>query len=302
MGIATASHAQTTKSAPPTPIDEKKVELGGTAWDPQWDQIIDRNLVLIGDQMQLDQPTKGAHPGESGLSCLEYLLQGNPTIPSDFGIFLGVSRRMHPEVCRFVSATVYEDRLHSADETRSRILRWNGATKYAVRPAGILFVPVEHAGDKQCSDDEAEQVKCAINELLSSSVEIHDPKQGAWRHLAEKDILVIAPYNMQVRKLRSLLPRIRIGTVDKFQGQQAAVAIYSMAASSPQECPRGIDFLLSRNRTNVAISRAQTLAVVVASPLLSRPKCSTIEQMALANIFCRIMHDGQLHMASGIGD
>jgi len=261
-----------------------------------------RNLVLIGDQMQLDQPTKGAHPGESGQSCLEYLLQGNPTIPADFGIFLGISRRMHPEVCRFVSATVYEDRLHSASETQARILRWKGATTFAVKPAGILFVSVEHAGDKQCSDDEAQQVMHAVNELLSASVEVYDSNLSGWRHLAEKDILVIAPYNMQVRKLRSLMPRIRVGTVDKFQGQQAAVVIYSMAASSPQECPRGIEFLLSRNRTNVAISRAQTLAIVVASPLLSRPKCSTIEQMALANTFCRIMRDGQARFVSGIGD
>jgi len=112
------------------------------------------------------------------------------------------------------------------------------------------------------------------------------------RPITRDDILVVTPYNLQVRKLTEMLPGIRVGTVDKFQGQEAAVVIYSMCASSGDASPRGIEFLFSKNRLNVAISRTQTLAIVVGNPALARTSCSTLEQMQLVNVFCRAVEAG----------
>ena len=248
-----------------------------------------RNLVLIGDQMQLSQPTRAAHPANSGVSALDYLLDGRATISPDFGIFLNTSRRMHSAVCRFISSACYEDRLTSHPETDSRYLLLNSC-KYVTKQAGVQFIPVPHTGNTQCSEEEVEAIARIITELTSSSVLYQDgPKQ---RRLSVSDILVIAPYNMQVRRIAARLPGLRVASVDKFQGQEAPVVIYSMAASSAEECPRGMDFLFNRNRTNVAISRAKALAIVVASPELARVHCSGVEQMSLANLFCRVIQEG----------
>ena len=147
-----------------------------------------------------------------------------------------------------------------------------------------------HTGNTQCSEEEVEAIAQIITELTSSSVLYQDgPKQ---RRLSVSDILVIAPYNMQVRRIAARLPGLRVASVDKFQGQETPVVIYSMAASSAEECPRGMDFLFNRNRTNVAISRAKALAVVVASPELARVHCSGVEGMSLANLFCRVIQEG----------
>ena len=248
-----------------------------------------RNIVLVGDQMQLAQPTQGSHPGESGRSCLDYLLNGHATIPSDFGIFLGESRRLHPDVCRFISDAVYEGRLGSNPQTRrQRIVIPDGA-RIIRRETGVVFVPVEHDGNAQSSPEEVTCIEAIVGDLLGRAV--FDQAGGSHSLTLEGDILLVTPYNMQVRSLKAALgPAARVGSVDKFQGQEAPVVIVSLASSSLEDAPRGADFLLNRNRLNVAVSRAQALAIVVASPALLAPRCRTIEEMRLVNLLCRLRH------------
>jgi uncharacterized protein len=244
-----------------------------------------RNVILVGDQMQLAQPTQGTHPGESGLSSLEYLLNGHATIPNDFGVFLEHSRRMHPDVCRFVSDAVYEGRLGSIPDTAHQAVAPRGGL--VSRETGILVIPASHNGNTQSSDEEAEIIARVVEELGERTVTAQD---GSRHRLdPEKDLLFVAPFNAQVRLLSQRLgKKARIGSVDRFQGQEAPVAIVSMCSSTLEEAPRGARFLLNRNRLNVAISRAQALAIVVASPGLLAPRCATIEEMKLVNFFCRL--------------
>jgi len=179
------------------------------------------NIVLIGDQMQLSQPLQGTHPGESGKSVLEYLMGDKQVIPDDFGIFLGISRRMHPEVCSFISGAVYEDRLHSHPDTANRILQLpssSSSTGFLTQSAGILYVPVQHEGNTQDSDEEAEAIVRIVRELQKCSLR---ERQKRRPFDLEKDLLIVAPYNMQVPKLRQHIPGAKVGSVDKFQGQEA---------------------------------------------------------------------------------
>ena len=249
-----------------------------------------RNIVLLGDQMQLGQPTQGSHPGESGLSTLQYLLQDKPTIPADLGIFLAGSWRLHPQVCGFISGAVYEGRLQPTDGNVNRKLTLHQPAT-VTREAGILFMPVPHEGNIQSSPEEVEAIQKIVAELKTSR---HSDRTGADLGLLElEDILIVAPYNMQVRALRKALgPHARIGTVDKFQGQQAPVVILSMASSAGDASPRGVEFLMDRNRLNVAISRAQSLAIVVGHPSLARTACTSMDQMRLVNLYCRILEAG----------
>jgi uncharacterized protein len=247
-----------------------------------------QNIVLLGDQMQLGQPIQGSHPGESGLSTLEYLLQGQPTVPDDFGIFLPRTWRLHPNICRFISGAVYEDRLDCQPHNANRVLAGK-VPEWLDRPAGLIYVPVEHDGNIYESAEEAERIAGLVTDLLKASVR---STKGGVRRLTSDDILIVAPYNMQVRRLERRLPNIRVGSVDKFQGQEAAVVIFSMCASTGDSSPRGVEFLFNRNRLNVAISRAETLAVVVGNPALVRTNCTTIEQMRLVNVYCRAVQEG----------
>jgi superfamily I DNA and/or RNA helicase len=249
-----------------------------------------RNLVLLGDQMQLGQPLQGSHPGESGKSCLDYLLRDHATVPDGLGLFLGTTWRMHPEVCSFISGAVYEDRLRAEPHTKNR--RIVAARDGRIgRAAGLMFVPVEHRGNRQASPEEVDAVAALVDELRRAR---HTGKDGAdLGALTLDDILVVAPYNHQVRLLKERLgPDARAGTIDKFQGQEAPVVIVSMAASDANESPRGIDFLFDRNRLNVAISRAQSLAILVANPALVNTRCGNVKQMALVNMFCRAVRGG----------
>jgi predicted RecB family nuclease len=253
-----------------------------------------KNIVIMGDQMQLSQPTQGHHPGESGASILDYLMLTNATISGDMGIFLGTSWRMHSLICQFISGTVYEDRLQSAPQNDRRNLEIHSQpaiSQVISKTAGLLFVPVEHSGNTQGSDEECLKIKSIYDLLLRCQVR---NSKGDLIELDENQILVVAPYNMQVRKLKLILPEnARVGTVDRFQGQQAPVVIVSMCASDPENSPRGIDFLFSKNRLNVAISRAETLAIVVASPNLVQTNCSSIEQMAQLNMYCRLIEQAR---------
>jgi uncharacterized protein len=297
---------QTTKNGRAKIIKKASV-VGGTAWlfagaylDQQFDYLfVDeagqtslanlmvagssaRNIVLVGDQMQLSQPIQGIHPGGSGVSCLDYVLQGERTVSPERGVFLPVTRRMHPAVCRIVSDLAYEGRL-SSDEyaARQRI--------EAVRdlpPFGVVFQELPHKGNSQSSPEEAERITALFNMLLDSKFTDRD---GKIRKLGVADILVVSPYNAQVNLITDLLPEdARVGTVDRFQGQEAPVCLISMATSSGEDLPRDVEFLFSLNRLNVALSRAQALAVLIASPRLLDVRCSTLDELRLVNALCAI--------------
>jgi len=227
-----------------------------------------RNVVLVGDPQQLAQVLQGSHPDGVEESVLQYLLGGHATIPPDRGLFLETTYRLHPDVGGYISDEFYEGRLHSDPICTSR------STPLGT---GLRFCPVEHDGCRQESAAEAERVLAEVDAIRAAGV-------------ADDQIAVVAPYNAQVNLLRELLPpEVRVGTVDKFQGQEALVVLYSMASSSGEDIPRGLEFLLSRNRLNVAISRAQCLAYLVCSPRLLDVNCRTIEQMRLANALCRFV-------------
>jgi uncharacterized protein len=283
--------------------------VAGTAWlfaRPEFDQEFDylfideagqvslanvvamgvsaRNLVLVGDQMQLAQPIKGDHPGESGLSALEYLLGDRATVPPDRGVFLGATRRMHPDVCRFISEAIYDGRLQPKAGNATQRLVLAPDAHPALKAAGISFVPVQHEDCSQKSEAEGLRIREIYCSLLRQS---WINRRRVERPMGIDDILVVSPYNVQVNYLRSILPDgARVGTVDKFQGQEAPAVLISMATSSAEDMPRTMEFLYSRNRLNVAISRARSLAVVVASPRLLEAPCNRIEQMRLVNTLC----------------
>jgi uncharacterized protein len=238
------------------------------------------NLVLLGDPQQLPHVTQGIHPGGVGVSVLEHLLGKAVTVPPDRGLFLERTWRMHPDVCRFISALSYEGRLHAADRCAAQ--RIDSA---CVNGTGLRYLPVDHSGNAQQSREEAELIAAEVRELLASGTFLDC--WGVRRPLTPADILVVAPYNMQVRCLLNMLPAgVEAGTVDKFQGREAPVVFFSMATSSGEDIPRGLDFLFSRNRLNVAVSRAKALAVLVCSPRLLETRCRTVEQMRLVNGLC----------------
>jgi uncharacterized protein len=244
-----------------------------------------KNIVLVGDQMQLAQPVQGVHPGDSGKSGLQHLLGDRATVPPDRGIFLPTTRRMHPDICRFISDAVYDGRLTADVSASNQRLNFEASPDpAAVAPTGIRFVTVEHSGCAQRSEPEAERLTRCYEALLGTAWIDHN---GQDRQIGHDDILVVSPYNMQVNLLRARLPiGARVGTVDKFQGQEAAIVLISFATSSGEDLPRQIEFLYSRNRLNVAISRARCLAVIFASPRLLEIPCATIEQMRLVNTLC----------------
>jgi uncharacterized protein len=301
--------------------------VGGTAWlftRPEWEGALDflfideagqvslanavamarsaKNLVLLGDQMQLEQPVQGSHPGDAGLSALQYALKDttastldspvlHAVVPRDYGLFLSQSRRMHPSVCRFISESIYEGRLRSHDDcTRQKIALPPAGSGLVSKETGIVFSPVEHDGDVQQSDDEVERVKAIFSDLAGRS---YTAQNVTTKPLALDDFLFIAPYNAQVRALQAALPAgARVGSVDRFQGQQAPVCVLSLCSSYGEYGSRGLAFILDRNRINVAISRAQCLAVVVADPRIASSPASSIEEMMQLNLFCKILESG----------
>lgn len=240
-----------------------------------------RNIVLVGDPRQLPQVIQGAHPDPANLSCLDWMLGDHATVPPDRGIFLPVSRRMHPDVCGFISDQIYEGRLTSHPDTSRQAV-----TGTAFPSAGAFWVSIPHEGNAQIAPEEIEAIKAAARELLTAG---WTAKDGTTRPMRQSDIIVVAPYNAQVNALRDALPDgIRVGTVDKFQGQEAPVCLVSMTASSAEETPRGMEFLFSLNRINVAVSRAKGLALVFGAPRLREAKCETVEQMRLVNTLCAL--------------
>jgi predicted RecB family nuclease len=245
-----------------------------------------KNIVLIGDPMQLSQPIKGAHPGGSGVSVMGCLMGGLATVPPDRGIFLDRTWRMHPALCRFVSEAFYDSRLQAIEDTAKQRVSLSSECDGAIAPFGLRFVAVEHADNAQKSAEEGERLNAVYRELLG---QLWINADGVENPIGLEDILVVSPYNMQVNLLKSILPKgARVGTVDKFQGQEAAVVLISMASSSGELIPRGIEFLFSPNRLNVALSRARCLSVVFASARLLGTACRTIEQLHQVNTLCWI--------------
>ncbi|MCL8207391.1 MAG: TM0106 family RecB-like putative nuclease [Actinomycetia bacterium] len=294
--------------------------VAGTAWlfaRPEWDQRLDvlvideagqfaladavaaataaRSLVLLGDPRQLPQVVEGHHPPGAAVPALGHWLGERATMPAGHGLFLPVTRRLHPAIAAFVSAIAYEGRLasHPACEGQ-RIVGpppWGGA--------GLRWIPVAHAGRATSSPEEADAVAWAVEQLLQCSWVGPD---GVERPVTLDDVLVVAAFNAQVGRLEARLPRgARVGTVDRFQGQEAAVAIYSLAASDAEQVPRGLEFLLSLNRLNVAVSRARALAVLVCSSALLEAAPDDPDRLLLVNALCEFARRAQEIASGGLG-
>ncbi len=243
------------------------------------------SLLLLGDPQQLDQPLQGVHPPGADRSVLAHVLDGAQVMPREFGLFLDGTWRLHPSICKFTSEIFYEDSLHSHPGREN--LDLTGSPPF--EGTGLRFVSVPHQRRISDSEEEAEAIAEQVDRLLRTNPSWVDA-DGASHSLTDQDVLIITPYNRQIRELgsRPELKGLRIGTVDKFQGQEAPISIYSMATSSADDAPRGMEFLYSLNRLNVATSRARCLAVVVASPGLLAVRCRTPRQMHLANALARL--------------
>ena len=239
-----------------------------------------QRLLLLGDPQQLPQVSQGSHPEPVDVSALGWLSEGHDVLPPEFGYFLARSWRMHPEVCAPVSVLSYEGKLQSRAE--ARLLD-------GVAP-GLHPEPVHHTLNSTSSPEEAQRVVDIARSVLGREWTLG----GATRPVTEDDIIVVAPYNAQVELLRQTLAdaglgRVPVGTVDKFQGREAAVAIVSLAASSADEVPRGLEFLLLKNRLNVAISRAQWAAYLVYSPALVEYLPTNAAAIAQLSDFIRLV-------------
>jgi uncharacterized protein len=253
-----------------------------------------RSVVLLGDPNQLPQVSQGVHPEGSGVSALEHLLGGAATIDDRLGIFLDTTWRMHPAVNGYISETFYDSRLGTHP---SMALQRIDSDEPLLDGAGIRYLGIDHDGNGSRSREEAAAVAEAVASVLGRP---WTDRHGHAKRIEVEDVIVVAPYNAHVALIhgeieRRLAPgmQVRVGTVDKFQGQEGAIAIYSMASSSRDDAPRDMDFLYSRNRLNVAVSRARAIALVIASPRLLEANCRTPEQMRLVNALCRLVEVAQ---------
>jgi uncharacterized protein len=239
-----------------------------------------RDLVLLGDPRQLEQPKKGSHPDGAEVSALEHLLGACLTVPPDRGVFLEQTRRLHPSICEFTSEVFYENRLRPHVSTASNLILAG-----AVNGPGLWFLPVAHEGNQNSAPEEIEAIANLLRQALQGNPSWSESRER--KTLSAEDVLIVAPYNAQVAGLEKRLAGMKIGTVDRFQGQEAPLVIVSMTSSSAENAPRGMEFLYSLNRLNVATSRAKCACVLVASPRLFEPACRTPRQMQLANALCR---------------
>src|SRR6185295_10982259 len=208
--------------------------------------------------VQLEQPMKGSHPEGADVSALDHMLAGHATIGPDQGLFLEETWRLHPQICHFTSELFYEGRLRSRAGLEIQVVR----STSRVNGAGLRYLPVQHVGNQSSSPEEAAQVRLLVNEITRAGSSWID-REGREKPITWDDLLIIAPYNAQVFELQQRLPGARIGTVDKFQGQEGAIVIYSMTTSAHADAPRGMEFLYSLNRLNVATSRAMCLCILV---------------------------------------
>lgn len=244
-----------------------------------------KNIILMGDQMQLEQPIQGSHPEPADKSALEFMLKGHAVIPDDQGVFLERTYRMHPKVCLPLSEIVYEGKLTSDKQTEIQSINIEKPNLIS-KANGILPITVQHEGNTQSSEEEAIKVQQLIDELKTGSF---TNNKGNVSPITDEDILIVAPYNMQVNLLKEKLKgNLKIGTIDKFQGQEAPVVIISMAVSDVAESSRGLDFVFDINRLNVAVSRAQALAIIVANEGLERCYVNSLSQMGRVGFFVRL--------------
>ena len=256
-----------------------------------------KNLLLLGDPQQLPQVSQGRHPEPVDGSALGWVSAGHDVLPPELGYFLAETRRMHPDLAASVSRLSYEGKLRAHPCASKREL---GGVVPGVHP-----VPVLHVGNSTASPEEAEAVVEIVRDLLGRSWS--DP--GAGRDddpLGEDDVIVVTPYNAQLAEVRALLDAaghrgVRVGTVDKFQGQEAAIAIVSLAASSAVDVPRGMSFLLMKNRLNVAISRAKWAAYLVHSPELTEFLPTTPSGVGELSAFIRLVEDADETAALPVG-
>jgi len=235
-----------------------------------------QRMLLLGDPQQLPQVTKGTHPEPVDTSALGWLSAGHDVLPPEFGYFLETSWRMHPDVCAPVSRLSYEGKLHSHDSDRS----------LAGIVPGLHPVPLVHHGNSTLSIEEADAVVAIARDLLGRDWS----SKGVTAPLEQDNIIVVAPYNAQVETIKLRLEAagfadIPVGTVDKFQGREAAVSIISLSASSAADVPRGLEFLLLANRLNVAISRAQWASYLIYSPGLTEALPTSVAGLAQLSAF-----------------
>jgi superfamily I DNA and/or RNA helicase len=242
------------------------------------------SLVLLGDPQQLNQPMQGSHPEGTDTSALDHILADHHTIPEDSGLFLEETWRLHPAICDFTSELFYEGRLRPRPGLELQEIRSSGL----LHGSGLGYRPVTHTGNQSSLPEEADVVAALVRDVLASNPTWID-REALEQPLTLADILIIAPYNAQVFELHTRLPGARIGTVDKFLGQEAPLVIYSMTTSSYADAPRGMEFLYSLNRLNVATSRAKCTCVLVASPTVFEADCRTPVQMRLVNAYCRYL-------------
>jgi superfamily I DNA and/or RNA helicase len=249
-----------------------------------------RNVVLVGDPQQLAQPSQGSHPPGAAASALEHILGDHATVAPEAGLLLDQTWRMHPSLCRYTSDTFYDGKLSWTDGLELQEILGTGSG--LPQGAGLRVIEVPHEGNTNASPEEAAVVAELAGELLGRQWQ---DKHGVSRPIGPDQIIVVTPYNAQIRAIEDALARadvpeaasVQVGTVDKFQGREAPVAIYSMATSSADVAPRGLEFLYDPHRLNVATSRARALALIVASPALIRVACQTPRQMYLANALCQ---------------
>jgi predicted RecB family nuclease len=247
------------------------------------------SMVLLGDPQQLEQPQKGSHPNGVEISALQHMLGSHKTMPGDRGIFLPETWRLAPAICDFTSQVFYERRLKPKPGLERQSLEGINA----LNGSGLWYIDVEHDGRTSASDEEVAIVEALVTRLLTPG-SMWISETGSQSQLEINDVLVVSPFNAQVSRLRDRLPEgARVGTVDKFQGQAAPVVIYSMATSRPEDAPRGMEFLYSLNRLNVATSRAKCAVIIVANPRLYAPECHSPRQMKLANALCRYREMGR---------
>lgn len=238
------------------------------------------SIILLGDPLQLAQVSQGSHPNTSGASVLEHILREHTTMPADRGAFLSQTRRMHPDVCGFISDHIYDGRLTSHPSC---------AVQHTGAGTGLRWLQAHHDGCSTEATVEAELIREEIDRLIGLEWIDAEGNRGS---LGIHDVMVVAPYNDQVAALREVLDAspttagVRVGTVDKFQGQEAPVVFFSMTASTAADIPRGIDFLFSKNRFNVAISRARALAYVVCTDALLDSRAKTTDEMELISTLC----------------
>lgn len=243
-----------------------------------------KTVILLGDPRQLEQPMQGSHPEGTDASALKHILGEHATVAADRGLFLEETWRLHPDICSFTSELFYEDRLRS----RKGLEKQKVKSQSRVNGSGLRYLPVTHSGNQSSSPEEADAVKTLVDEILAGNTTWVN-MDGSEIPVTLGDVLIIAPYNAQVFEIQDRMPGARIGTVDKFQGQEAPIVIYSMTTSSHADAPRGMEFLYSANRLNVATSRARCVCIMVGSPMLFEAECRTPAQIQLANAFCRYL-------------